>query len=400
MQSLLQAFVGLMCFSAIGLVQTTAYDFDGFVDLDSKISLAAKMKKGDPDAPVIVMLNGLTQDMDHWKTVVPFLDEKKATIVEIDLALQGRSLVKRVDEKSTWLRPILKPLVMFGGAWDQEPVLPVTSIEEQAKYVIEVLHKLNIDRPVVLLGLSYGGGLALQIAADFPSHVKKAILVAPYAFPLPDQDKALQQMVKFTKDNYPQWRHVSDDNLYDIILRGMVVTTYPSAEPEILKWRPPYQSFGASELVRGIRHMEYLKLFERLEVPLHLVVAGKDTYVPRDKLDEFWRNVPADLRGSFMEVQGVEHKVNESVGPFLAAWAWELASKTDYLAHPGQFLGVPEKGIATEIGGTRVIELEKATPCESWLTMAQPPKLPTDFQKGFMDRLFAAAMALVGQVPN
>ena len=92
-------------------------------------------------------------------------------------------------------------------------------------------------------------------------------------------------------------------------------------EPEILKWGP-YQALAASELVRGIRHLDYHKLMDaNFRVPTHLIIAGEDQYIPKDKLEEFWSAVPTRVRGSYLEIQGSEHKMNESVGPFLASWA-------------------------------------------------------------------------------
>ena len=122
--------------------------------------------------------------------------------------------------------------------------------------------------------------------------------------------------------------------------------------------------------MRGIRHLKYTELFRNLRVPLHLVIAGADSYIPRDKLDEFWNQVPNAMKGSALEIKDVEHKMNEAVGPFLASWAWELATNADYLRHPGQFMGVPQDGVATEIGGSRVVRLQAATPatdCQKWL---------------------------------
>lgn len=340
---------------------------EGFFQVEPGVSLYAKVIPGQPGAPVFVLLNGLTQDIDHWSTTVPYLQEKGATIVEIDLALQGRSMEKLLKEKFTPFNPVLPPLVMHGGLWDLPPTFPAVPITSQSRFVSKLLQQLGITQPVTLLGLSYGGGLALQMAADYPEQIAQAILAAPYAFPLPDQDGLIRLLVKTIRNLYPQWRMVSFDNLYDLVLRGMVVSTYHLAEPEVLKWSPPFQSIAASELVRGIRHMSYMDLLKKLKVPLHLIIAGRDSYIPRDKLDEFWAQVPAPEQGSTLEIEGSEHKMNESVGPFLASWAWELASNPDYLQHPGQFIGVPEDGVATEINGPRKVQLEKATPCQDWL---------------------------------
>jgi hypothetical protein len=238
-----------------------------------------------------------------------------------------------------------------------------------------LIKNLGFDGPVVLMGLSYGGGLALQMAADYPDQVAAAVLAAPYVVPLPDQDNQIRQMIKLSRQLNPTLQSVPDNDLYDLILRGMVVSTYPLIEPEITKWRPPFQAFAASELVRGIRHLSYRELLKKLRVPLHLVIAEHDSYIPRKKLEEFWSSVPLPVRGSFLEIQGVEHKINESVGPFLAAWVWELTTNDSYLTRPGRFLGEPERGFVTEVGGFRVVQMPKTNPCETWLsdTGIHPP---------------------------
>ena len=113
-------------------------------------------------------------------------------------------MVKRLQEKFTLYNPVLPPLIMHGGLWDLPPTFPAVPIENQARYISKLLKKLNINKPVTLLGLSYGGGLALQIAADYPDQVKEAILAAPYAFPLPDLDKVIRSLVDTTRVSFPQ----------------------------------------------------------------------------------------------------------------------------------------------------------------------------------------------------
>ncbi len=83
--------------------------FEGFVTVDQGISLYAKVMPGEPNAPIFVPLNGLTQDSDHWKDSVPVLRSKGATVVTIDLALQGRSMSSRLSAVPPYGRPILPP---------------------------------------------------------------------------------------------------------------------------------------------------------------------------------------------------------------------------------------------------------------------------------------------------
>jgi pimeloyl-ACP methyl ester carboxylesterase len=362
-----------MCLFSRGSFAGTNGEVEGFFEVEPGVSLYAHVIPGAPSGPVLVLLNGLTQDTEHWKTALPFLQKMGATIVEIDLALQGQSMDKRLKSAFTLYNPVLPPLFMKGGLWNLTPTFPAMPITKQSLYVSKILKKLGVTKPVTLLGLSYGGGLALQMAADFPEQIRNAVLSAPYAFPLPDQDSSIRQMCDSLRTWVPMWRLVPYDDLYDLILRGLVISTYHLAEPEVLKWDPPFQSIAASELVRGIRHMSYKELFKRLRVPIHLVIAGKDQYIPRDKLDEFWAQVPESVKGSFLEIVGAEHKMNESVGAYLASWAYELATKQDYERRPGQFIGEPASGVATEVGGQgRVVKLEKVDSCQALLTDTKP----------------------------
>ena len=192
----------------------------------------------------------------------------------------------------------------------------------------------------MLVGLSYGGGLALQMAADFPDQIGSAsrpgrALRFPSAVAKQD---SIKQMVTAFRTAYPEWRNVPYDDAYDLILRGLVDTTYADIEPEILKWSPPFQTIAAAELVRGIRHLSYAQLLNpSFRVPLHLIVAGDDQYIPGSKLDEFWSNVPQNVRGSYLKILGVEHKMNESVGPYFGSWVWEVAHQSGLLQATGSF---------------------------------------------------------------
>ena len=47
------------------------------------------------------------------------------------------------------------------------------------KQLTQLLNKLNIDRPFDLIGLSLGGGTAVNFAAQHPEKIKKLILISP-----------------------------------------------------------------------------------------------------------------------------------------------------------------------------------------------------------------------------
>ena len=154
--------------SSVSWARTSSIEpFTGFTDVaEGSVSLFTQVEPGtDPDAPIFVLLNGLTQDMDMWDTTIPYLQKKGATVVTIDGALQGRSMIKRLEENSLphGAPCCSRPSFFVVADWDKPPIFPATTVEEQATYLKEVLEaRRDPTKPVVLLGLSYGGGEALR----------------------------------------------------------------------------------------------------------------------------------------------------------------------------------------------------------------------------------------------
>lgn len=358
---------------------------EGYAEVAPGIELFYKLYRASDEAPVIVALNGLTQDTDHWNRVLPELLKSDFTVLLFDAAFQGRSLVKyleRVDASSQLgTRPVLPPLMGFKTIWgDTEPFIPEITIADQSYYMALLLEQLAIDQKVNLFGLSYGGGFALQFAADYPEWVDNAILMAPYVSPLPSQDELIRYLQKQVKTLYPAFPY-PDEELYDSLLRALVIGTYAYSEPTILRWGP-FQSFAVSELVRGIRHMPSKDWVQQVpKGSLHMIIAGYDAYIPEDMMSEFWDSVPSENRGSLLRVEGVEHKLNESVGPFVASWAEKIINDHPEVKNGNLFSGIPEKGLAVNTSSDRQVLLT-ATPIREYLALRPrhpwAPNLPVD----------------------
>jgi pimeloyl-ACP methyl ester carboxylesterase len=98
---------------------------------------------GDP----LLLLNGLTRPLESWDSFVRALGER--TIVSFDAPGVGQS-----------------PL----------PLLPL-SIAQLAELAAAVLDEVGLDR-VDVLGFSHGGAVAQQLAFQYPSRVRRLVLVA------------------------------------------------------------------------------------------------------------------------------------------------------------------------------------------------------------------------------
>jgi pimeloyl-ACP methyl ester carboxylesterase len=122
--------------------------------LDTTFGRVFAMAAGDPAGGLVLGLHGWSR-RNGWHTWRPLLEPLTAAghyAVSVDMPGWGRS-----DP----LRP--EPL-------DRPAALAV---------VLAILDALRPDAPAVLMGKSWGGGLAIGIALDHPARVSKLILTAP-----------------------------------------------------------------------------------------------------------------------------------------------------------------------------------------------------------------------------
>lgn len=103
----------------------------------------------------------------------------------------------------TW-QPLMAPLAEAGyyvvsvdmPGWGQSPPLHDRPLarHEAGAVVLAIMDALDPDRAAILMGKSWGGGLALDVALDHPNRVRALILTAP-AFMDFDRLAALQPPV-------------------------------------------------------------------------------------------------------------------------------------------------------------------------------------------------------------
>jgi len=110
------------------------------------------------EGPVVVLIHGWAADQRMWKYQVPPLVEAGFRVVRYDIRGHGRSMI-----------------APNGYVW-----------ENYSADLSDLLDRLNVERPatenlgvdaVHLVGLSMGGGVALQFALDFPQRVRTMTLV-------------------------------------------------------------------------------------------------------------------------------------------------------------------------------------------------------------------------------
>jgi 2-hydroxy-6-oxonona-2,4-dienedioate hydrolase len=154
---------------------------------------------------ILVLLHGLGASCERWLNVAPML--------------------------SKYFRVIIPDIIGFGKS---DKPMDKYSIGFLVRFLKEFLDRLNIDRPIILCGHSFGGYLATEFAIAFSNRVEKLVLVAPAGVtqsstPVLDQyvlaaiyptyENALKVFVNMTFDP----RFVTEDSVRDFIKRMMLL---------------------------------------------------------------------------------------------------------------------------------------------------------------------------------
>lgn len=104
---------------------------------------------GEPTAPVMLLIHGYTASAYVWKTTAPMFADAGYRVIAIDLVGFGYS------EKPRWFD---------------------YTIQSQSHIISRFLNRLGIGRAIVV-GSSYGGAVALNLALDDPGIVDRLVLV-------------------------------------------------------------------------------------------------------------------------------------------------------------------------------------------------------------------------------
>ncbi len=141
---------------------------NGFLSLPSGHAVYFEYMKPAPGQPTLVLLNGLTYETTSWNSFTKAVYSPGMGILRYDPVGMGKTLLKYA--------PIIAPI----------------SLRSQVEDLKFLLAGLGIRQRVNLLGLSYGGALAIFFTAQYPGLVQNCILMAPFVAPI----KAIDDSIK------------------------------------------------------------------------------------------------------------------------------------------------------------------------------------------------------------
>ena len=259
---------------------------------------------GDPDSAVAVLLiHGFGANTNHWRFNQPILAEQAATYA-IDLLGFGRSDQPRARLKD---ESVTADAVHYGfDLWGQQV----------ANFCREV-----IDRPVLLIGNSIGGVVALRAAQLLEAHCSGVVLIDCAQRLMDDKQLStqpawmawirplLKAMVRQRWLSTSLFRNAARPG----VIRRVLRQAYPSGDNVddalVQLLFQPTRRVGAAEAFRGFINLfdDYLapQLMAELTIPVDLIWGEQDPWEPLPEAQN-WSNNIACVR-SLAVIPGAGH---------------------------------------------------------------------------------------------
>jgi pimeloyl-ACP methyl ester carboxylesterase len=235
----------------------------------------------------VVFLNGIDKDLSQWTRVRQQMQIERPDwgFTQIDLLGQG---------KTSDLNPSKDSSIPF---------------QEQVAALKQMILDRGLDQKnLILIGHSYGGGIAARLIKENPGMVRETVLISPFVDHLETHQVGVGPIMWWMK----QWSHMTGMKaLYDMnVQMGSDMGT-------MMTW-PVYSFWHASgarvtdvmALSKGIRDLNMDQSVSAAGTTrIHMLVSQMDELIPTTAHSLLWARVPKENRGRF----GLMVSTHESV---------------------------------------------------------------------------------------
>lgn len=227
------------------------------------------------DGPPLVILPGGGDDSRMWRRQLEGLSDE-FTVVVWDAPGTGRSS----DPPATFRLP------------------------DYAGCVAALVEALRLERPHVL-GLSFGGGLALELYRQAPRLPRSLVLASAYAgwagsLPADVVAERLETVLR--------WADVPREHLARAWIPSLLTEAAPAdMVEEVVGIMSDVRPFGAQVMARAFAEADLREVLPRIDVPTLLLYGDADTRAPLQVAEELHAQIPGS---TLVVMPGVGHLSN------------------------------------------------------------------------------------------
>jgi 3-oxoadipate enol-lactonase len=200
------------------------------------------------------------------------------------------------------------------------------TLEMFAADIVAMLDDLAIDR-VVLVGLSMGGQIAMELARRTPDRVRGLVLAA--TFPQPDTADGRARRYAMADRLLAEGMAGYADEVLPRMMAPASLAARPEAGEAVLRMMRATDPRGAAAALRGrAERPDYRPVLDRLAVPTLIVVGSADAFTTRDDADDMATRLAG---GRLVWLEGIGHMPNleapERFNQELTAFLRQVASR-------------------------------------------------------------------------
>lgn len=254
------------------------------------------------DRPVVVLINGLVYDLSRWNVMRSELTAKGYGVLNYYIRGQFKTLRAELQQNSQ-------------PAFFKEGLTP----EQLAEELKGILGELKIERPIVVVGLSYGASVAAEFMELYPASVEMGFFMAPLVLPSDrynPQGQWIFQNLELLKLIWgPYLGNLFYDQAYNMIYRSYLEQRIvPERIPDEMKDIPREYKEAIFHLVRATREFDLRQYsFSKLNKNrVHFLLAKEeDERVFADQVQAF-ENVSKEAVGSLIYLTKSAHAIPDS----------------------------------------------------------------------------------------
>jgi pimeloyl-ACP methyl ester carboxylesterase len=305
--------LGLLFMVVAFSIQSAAGQLGTVVKSRSK-HIAYEFTQGAPGAPTILLFNGLVFELEKFEPFTTALVARGYSVLTYAYSVQPESI------KSLGLN------TPYFLDYNERPTLRDLSLEGE-----EVLRQLQINTPVVFVGLSYGTAPAVTLARLAPGRASQIILISPLAVPS-DAFAEQQKVVDLWNDmirQTPIWGPILVNQTQENIVQNYA--SYLVADPSNQFASGVYPEYIAQGLVAQIRAAEDFRLLDvdfRALPRVDFIVSGHDIPLRlHNQLDGYRNMLVQGHDGSFTYLRNAPH-ISPEADPYDVADAVDFNIRT------------------------------------------------------------------------
>lgn len=257
---------------------------------------------GQSGKPVVVMVNGLVYNLSRWNDLRQDLQKKGYGV--LNYYMRGQHLTLRTEYKEKG-----NPSFFKDGL----------STEQLAEEIHEILDLAQIQKPVVVLGLSFGAAAAAEFARLYPQQIHNLIFLAPLVISLENYNPGGQWVNANLSWIKLWWGPLFGPQFYEMAY-GTIYRTYlaqrivPQNVPAELQDMPDVYRESIFHLTRAVRSFD-LREYKFQDIGanrVHFLLAKEEEERAfQDQLKSF-EAVDEKSRGALVWLTEASHAIPDS----------------------------------------------------------------------------------------